>query len=74
MPCRVLNLNKTVGWGEALHILDARNQADPALEGAVKDIIARVAAEGDVDQKLRRRERRAVGGPVEDLVGNHRER
>ena len=47
MPCRVLNLNKTVGWGEALHILDARNQADPALEGAVKDIIARVAAEGD---------------------------
>lgn len=47
MPCRVLNLSAAGGWGEALRMLESRNRPDPELEGAVKAIIARVAAEGD---------------------------
>ena len=48
MPCRVLNLSAAAGWDEALRMLDSRNRPDPELEDAVKAIIARVAAEGDV--------------------------
>ncbi len=47
MPCRVLNLSLAAGFEQALKLLKERNRTAPGLEATVKEIIARVAEEGD---------------------------
>ena len=47
MPCRVLNLSLAAGFEQALNLLKERNRTAPGLEATVKEIIARVAEEGD---------------------------